>query len=443
MTARELANSICDALLHNGHQAFLVGGCVRDLLLGREAVDYDVSTDARPEQVISLFPDSVAVGAQFGVIVVPRENHKVEVATFRSDIGSADGRHPERVVFSANVEEDVQRRDFTINGLVMRHDSGEVLDFVGGRDDLRNGVIRAIGKPDRRFAEDKLRMLRAVRFAARFHFELEPRTLEAIRACAAEISQVSAERIREELTKLLTEGAARRGFELLAGTDLLEQVLPEVSAMKGVEQPPQYHPEGDVWTHTLLMLEGLPEGSSPTLAWGILLHDVGKPPTFRPIAETGDRIRFDGHVDVGVRLAKAICQRLKFSNNEANQIISLIANHMRFMDVQKMRASTLKRFIRQPRFDEHLVLHKLDCLSSHRRLEVYDFIRKILEETPGDEIRPTRYLTGKDLQEMGHTPGPNFTKILQSLEDAQLEGLIKSRKEAVEYVEAHFDTNSS
>jgi len=443
MTARELANSICDALLHNGHQAFLVGGCVRDLLLGREAEDYDVSTDARPEQVMSLFPNSVAVGAQFGVIVVSREDHKVEVATFRSDIGSADGRHPERVVFSSSVEEDVQRRDFTINGLVMRHDSGEVLDFVAGREDLRNGVIRAIGEPDRRFAEDKLRMLRAVRFAARFHFELESRTSEAIRAHAAEISQVSAERIREELTKLLTEGAARRGFELLDGTDLLQQILPEVSAMKGVEQPPQYHPEGDVWTHTLLMLEGLPAGSSPTLAWGILLHDVGKPPTFRPIAETGDRIRFDGHVDVGARLAEAICQRLKFSNNETYQIISLIANHMRFMDVQKMRASTLKRFIRQPQFDEHLALHRLDCLSSHRRLEAYDFIRKTLEETPSAEIRPTRYLTGKDLQEMGHTPGPSFSRILRSLEDAQLEGLIKSRKEAVEYVERHFDTNSS
>jgi len=318
-----------------------------------------------------------------------------------------------------------------------------VLDFVTGREDLRNGVIRAIGEPDRRFAEDKLRMLRAVRFAARFHFKIELQTFEAIRAYAKEISQVSAERIREELTKLLTEGAARRGFELLDETGLLEQVLPEVSALKGVEQPPQYHPEGDVWIHTLLMLEGLLPGSSPTLAWGILLHDVGKPPTFRPSAETGDRIRFDGHVDVGVRLAEAICQRLRFSNDETDQIILLIANHMRFIDVQKMRASTLKRFIRQPRFDEHLALHRLDCLSSHRRLEAYDFVRKTIKETPSEEIRPARHLTGNDLQDMGYTPGPIFSKILQSLEDAQLEGLIKSRKEAVQYVQNHFDTSSS
>jgi poly(A) polymerase len=442
VTPRELANSICDTLIRSGHQAFLVGGCVRDLLLGREPADYDVSTDARPERVVALFPEAVAVGAQFGVILIPLGDYKVEVATFRSDIGSADGRHPERVVFSSNAEQDVQRRDFTVNGLLMRHETGEVLDFVGGQQDLRAGVIRAIGEPSDRFAEDKLRMLRAVRFSARFNFKIDPATFDAIRIHAHEIDQVSAERIREELTKILTEGAARRGLELLDATGLLKQVLPEVAAMQGVEQPPQYHPEGDVWTHTLLMLEGMPAGSPATLAWGILLHDVGKPPTFRPISETGDRIRFNGHVDVGVHMAEAICKRLRFSNEDTEQVIALIANHMRFIDVRRMKASTLKRFIRQPRFDEHLALHRLDCLSSHRRLDAYDYIRRTLQETPPEEIRPVRWLTGGDLQELGFTPGPLFKEILHSVEDAQLDGLLKSRDDAVAYVSEHFGSRN-
>jgi poly(A) polymerase len=445
VTPRELANSICNTLICEGRQAFLVGGCVRDLLLGREPADYDVSTDATPDRVISLFPESVAVGAQFGVIIVPRDGHQVEVATFRSDIGSADGRHPERVVFTSSPEQDVQRRDFTINGLLMRRDSGEILDFVGGQSDLRAGIIRAIGEPARRFAEDKLRMLRAVRFAARFGFQIEPETFAAIQLHAHEIGQVSAERIREELTKLLTEGAARRGMELLDESGLLQQVLPEVAAMQGVEQPPQYHPEGDVWTHTLLMLEGLPTGSSATsatLAWGVLLHDVGKPRTFRPVSETGDRIRFDGHVDVGVRMAEVICGRLRFSNQDSEQILSLIANHMRFKDVSRMRASTLKRFIRLPQFDEHLALHRLDCLSSHRHLDAYDFVRRTLEQTPVEEMRPVRLLTGNDLQSLGYQPGPLFSKILRSLEDAQLEGQVRSREDAIAFIAKHYGEKS-
>jgi poly(A) polymerase len=441
VTPRELANSICNTLIREGHQAFLVGGCVRDLLLGREPADYDVSTDATPDRVISLFPDAVAVGAQFGVIIVPLDGHKVEVATFRSDIGSADGRHPERVVFTSSPEQDVQRRDFTINGLLMRYDSGRILDFVGGQTDLHAGIIRAIGEPARRFAEDKLRMLRAVRFSARFGFQIDRETFAAIRQHAHEMGQVSAERIREELTKLLTEGAARRGMELLDESGLLKHILPEVAAMQGVEQPPQYHPEGDVWTHTLLMLEALPAGSSATsatLAWGVLLHDVGKPRTFRPISETGDRIRFDGHADVGVRMAEAICERLRFSNQDSEQILALIANHMRFKDVSRMRASTLKRFIRLPRFDEHLALHRLDCLSSHRHLDAYNFVRRTLKETPVEEIRPARLLTGNDLESLGYQPGPLFSKILRSLEDAQLEGLIRTREEAMGFVAQHY-----
>jgi len=429
-----MANSICETLLGRGYQALLVGGCVRDLLLGHEPADYDVSTDATPEQVMALFPESVAVGAQFGVILIPRDGLKVEVATFRSDVGYGDGRHPDSVVYSKTAQEDVQRRDLTINGLLMRHDSGEVLDYVGGQADLQAKVIRAIGEPDRRFKEDKLRMMRAVRFAARFGFEIEAETFRAIRRHVAEVHQVSPERLREELTKMLTEGGARQAFELLDETWLLQQVLPEIGAMKGVEQPAQFHPEGDVWIHTLMMLEGLPSGSPATLAWGVLLHDVGKPPTFQSAAETGDRIRFNNHVEVGVRMAEAICQRLRFSNEDTEQILALVDNHMKFGAVEGMRASTLKRFVRQPRFEEHLALHRLDCLSSHRNLNSYEFVRRFMEVTPPEQVRPERLLTGDDLQEMGFRPSPLFRQILQALEDAQLEGQIRTREEAKQYV---------
>jgi poly(A) polymerase len=443
MTPRELANAICETLRSRGHAALLAGGCVRDILLGREPADYDVATDATPDEVIALFPESLAVGAQFGVISVRRDGLKVEVATFRADADYSDGRHPDGVVFARTAQEDVQRRDFTINGLLMRHDTSAVLDYIGGQADLRAGVIRAIGEAGRRFREDKLRLLRAVRFAARFGFAIEPATFEAVRRQAREITQVSAERVRDELTKLLTEGAARRGFELLEETGLLPVVLPEVAALKGVEQPPQFHPEGDVWIHTRLMIEQLPAGASPTLAWGILLHDVGKPPTFKSAKETGDRIRFDGHVDVGVQMTQEITRRLRFSNDDAEQIVALVANHMRFKDVEQMRASTLKRFVRLPRFEEHLELHRLDCFSSHRRLESYEFVRRTLEETPPEQIRPPRLLSGDDLLEMGYKPGPLFSKILRSVEDGQLEGQLSSREEAKDYVQREFGVASA
>jgi poly(A) polymerase len=433
-----MANSICDTLRRNGYQALLVGGCVRDLLLGREPADYDVTTDATPEQVMALFPESVTVGAQFGVILIPRDGVKVEVATFRSDAGYSDGRHPDSVVYSKAPQEDVQRRDFTINGLLMRNDTGEVLDYVGGQADLKAKIIRAIGEPDRRFKEDKLRMMRAVRFAARFGFEIEAETFRAIPRHVAEIHQVSPERLRDELTKMLTEGAARQAFELLDETLLLQQVLPEIGTMKGVEQPPQFHPEGDVWIHTRMMLEGLAADASPTLAWGVLLHDVGKPPTFQSAAETGDRIRFNHHVEVGVRMGEAICRRLRFSNEETEQILALVDNHMKFGAVEEMRTSTLKKFVRLPHFDEHLALHRLDCLSSHRNLDSYEFVRRFLKVTPPEQVRPERLLNGDDLQEMGFQPGPLFSQILQALEDAQLEGQIRTQEEAQTYVLSKF-----
>jgi poly(A) polymerase len=383
------------------------------------------------------------VGAKFGVMLLvdPEGNEQeapltVEVATFRSDVGYSDGRHPDNVVFSKTAQEDVKRRDLTINALLMDPETNEVLDFVGGREDLNAGIIRAIGNPDERFREDKLRLVRAVRFAARLHYAIEAKTFHAIQKLAPEIKQVSPERLRDELTKLLTEGAARRGFELLDETKLLSEVLPEIARMKGVEQPPQYHPEGDVWIHTLLMLEKLPAGCPSTLAWGVLLHDVGKPATFKPASQTGDRIRFDGHVEVGVRMAEEICRRLRFSNEDTAQIAALVANHMKFKDVPQMKASTLKRFARLNRFDEHLELHRLDCLSSHRKLDNYDFVQEYIRETPAEQIRPARLLTGDDLLEMGFQPGPSFKRMLDAVEEAQLNDLIRTREEAVKFVKS-------
>ncbi len=452
MNARAFAEHICRTLRSAGYQAYFVGGCVRDILLHREPADYDVATDATPERVEQIFPNSLMVGAKFGVVVAVQEpdasddaedaSATVEVATFRADIGYSDGRHPDKVVYSSTPQEDVQRRDFTINGLLLDPATNEVLDFVGGRDDLRAGIIRAIGRPEERFREDKLRMLRAVRFAARFGYAIEPETLRAIQLLAAEIGQVSAERLRDELTKLLTEGAARRGFELLAETRLLPQLLPEIARMQGVQQPPQFHPEGDVWIHTLLMLEGLPPGCSATLAWGVLLHDVGKPPTFTPPSGPNGRIRFDRHVEVGTRMAEEICERLRFSNVDTVQIASLVANHLKFKDVPQMKRSTLKRFVRLDRFDEHMELHRLDCSSSHRNLENYEFMRRFLAETPPEEVRPIRLLTGDDLIGLGFRPGPEFREILDAAEDAQLEGSINSHDDAMIWVRKYYQAPS-
>ena len=419
---------------------------MRDILLEREPADYDVATDATPDGIRELFSESfvvLEVGAKFGVMLVgePAESEDdpivtVEVATFRSDVGYSDGRHPDNVMFSKTAQEDVKRRDFTINALLMDPETKEVLDFVGGREDLSAGIIRAIGNPEERFTEDKLRLVRAVRFAARLDYAIEAKTFQAIQKLAPEIRQVSPERLRDELTKLLTEGAARRGFELLDETKLLPEILPEIARMKGVEQPPQYHPEGDVWIHTLLMLQQLPAGSPPTLAWGVLLHDVGKPATFKPASQSGDRIRFDGHVEVGVRMAEEICRRLRFSNEDTAQIAALVANHMRFKDVLQMKPSTLKRFARLDRFDEHLELHRLDCLSSHRMLNNYDFVQKFVRDTPAEQIRPVRLLSGDDLVAMGLQPGPSFRQLLDSLEEAQLNDLIHTREEAVEFLKS-------
>jgi poly(A) polymerase len=407
------------------------------LVLGREPKDYDIATDARPDQLLAIFPKAQLVGAQFGVVLVDG----VEVATFRSDHSYQDGRHPTEVKFESDPKQDVLRRDFTINALLLdpyslassNSLSSQVIDHVGGLADLRNHVIRAIGAPEQRFDEDHLRMLRAVRFAARFGFETEPATMAAIQKLHQRIARVSPERIRDELVRILTEGAARRGFELLDASGLLGDILPEVAVMKGVQQPPEFHPEGDVWTHTLLMLEGL-RAPTPTLALGVLLHDVGKPGTFR----LADRIRFDGHVELGEKIARDILARLRFSNAEAEQVVALIANHMRFKHVPEMRDSTLKRMLRMDRFEEHLELHRLDCISSHGSLDNYEFAKSKFEESPPEVLRPPRLLTGGDLIEAGYRPGPDFARMLEAVEDAQLESKIHSKQEALELVRSTF-----
>jgi tRNA nucleotidyltransferase/poly(A) polymerase len=441
--SRTRAVEIASELHSRGFQGWLVGGCVRDLLLGREPKDYDISTDARPEQLLGLFPKAQLVGAQFGVVLVDG----VEVATFRSDHAYADGRHPERVTFETDPRQDVLRRDFTINALLLDPSAlnssspsysssplySQVVDYVGGLADLRAGVIRAIGDPEDRFEEDHLRMLRAIRFAARLKFQIEPATMAAIQKLHSQILRVSPERVRDELVRILIEGGARRGFELLDTSGLLRDILPEVAAMQGVAQPPEFHPEGDVWTHTLIMLEGL-QFPAPTLALGVLLHDVGKPGTFRQ----ADRIRFDGHVELGERIAREILNRLRFSNAEIDQVIALIANHMRFSHVHQMRESTLKRMLRLSRFDEHLELHRLDCASSHGHLENYAFAKIKFEQSAPEELRPARLVTGDDLIAAGYPPGPDFSRMLEVAEDAQLEARIQSKEEGLELVRATF-----
>ena len=437
MEAEHLAHSIIRKLRATGRQGYVVGGCVRDLLLGCPAKDFDVATDAPPDEILRLFPGSGCVGAHFGVVLVREGGAQVEVATFRSDRDYADGRRPTSVRFETSPREDAIRRDFTINGLMMDPETGEVLDFVGGRADLAQRLVRAIGDAGVRFGEDHLRLLRAIRFAARLDFAIEPTTFEAIRRHHGLIRTVSAERVREELIRILTEGGARRGFELLDATGLLTDLLPEVAAMKGVAQPPEFHPEGDVWIHTLLLLEKL-DHASPTLALGALLHDVGKPPTFR----VAERIRFDGHVEAGVALARRILERLRTSRADAEQIEALIANHMRFKDVPRMKGSTLKRFLRLPKFEEHLELHRLDCLAAHGQLDNYDLVRRKLAELPNEQLKPVPLLTGADLIGEGYRPGPIFSEILRAVEDAQLETRIQTRDEALNFVKRKFPRSS-
>jgi len=426
VTNDSLAGSIVRHLRANEHLAWLVGGCVRDLLLGRTPKDFDVATSATPSELLRLFPRAGQVGAHFGVVLVHDGGAQVEVATFRSDLDYEDGRRPTAVHFETDPQQDVLRRDFTINALLLDPETNEVIDYVGGRADLAAGLIRAIGDPVRRFQEDHLRLLRAIRFAARLNFTIEPATFAAMKSLAPAIRMISVERVRDEISRILTEGGARRGLELLDTSGLLAEILPEVAALKGVEQPPEFHPEGDVWTHTLIMLDGLREPSLE-LALGVLLHDIGKPATFR----VADRIRFDGHVEKGVEIARQLLGRLRFPNAVMEQVEALIANHMRFKDAPVMRESKLKRFLRMPGFDEHLELHRLDCLSSHGSLTNYDFAVAKQREVPPEQLRPVLLVTGHDLIAAGCRPGPAFGVALREAEDAQLEGRVTTKEEAL------------
>ena len=435
MTDRgRLAADIVRRLRAAGHEAYLAGGCVRDRLLGRAPLDWDVATSARPETVRALFPRTVPVGVQFGVILVVEDGARFEVATFRSDDAYLDGRRPSAVHFGS-ARDDAGRRDFTINALFEDPLTGEVHDFVGGVADLRAGVIRAIGDANARIAEDRLRMLRAVRFAARLGFRIDSATHTAIVTAAPTLGDIAAERIGDEIVKTLTEGGARRGFELLAETGLLPVVLPEVDRMRGVQQSPDYHPEGDVWQHTLSLLQQLPAGAPETLALGALLHDVAKPLC---AGRKGDRITFYGHPAVGADLAVAICQRLRRSRTTWERVDYLVRHHLRLTQAPEMRLATLKKMLAEEGFEELCRLARLDALASNRDLRYVLFCERRRAELRAEELQPPRLLTGADLLTMGYAAGPRIGEILRMLEDAQLEGEVTSRAAAETFVRERF-----
>lgn len=424
-----LSREVAERLRGAGRQVYYVGGSVRDELLGVEVHDRDLTTDATPSELKSLFPGALEVGAHFGVMLIRRDGVEVQVATFRTESSYRNGRHPEEVRFETDVVADLRRRDFTINALLQDPLTGEIVDPLGGMADLRAGILRAIGDPAERFQEDHLRMLRAVRFAARLGFEIEPVTMAAIRTMAPQIHRISAERVRDELVRILTEGGARRGFELLDESGLLIEILPEVAAMKGVQQPPQFHPEGDVWIHTLGLLERL--GKAPIeLALGCLLHDVGKPPT----QTFEDRIRFNGHDRVGAQMARGILSRLRFPTDVIEAVEALVDQHMKFKDAGRMGLSAFKRFVRQPGFDQLLELHRLDILASGAGLQSYDAVKARYAAMPEDQLRPPALITGRDLIELGFQPGPAMGTILRAVEEQQLEGQLGSKEEAIAYV---------
>jgi poly(A) polymerase len=433
------AEEIIRRLTQAGFEAYFVGGCVRDFVRGVIPGDYDIVTSARPDQVIALFERTVAVGARFGVVVVIADGHPYEVATFRSDDAYEDGRRPSQVHFSS-VREDVFRRDFTMNGLLMDAGTGDILDHVGGRADIEQKIIRTIGDPEVRLNEDYLRMLRAIRFAANLDFILDGAAEDAIARNAAKIKEISAERVQEELNKILTRGGARRGFEMMAATGILKQILPEVDRMRGVAQPPRFHPEGDVWQHTLMMLHILSKENKPetdlALAWGALLHDVGKPVT-RTEDENG--VHFYGHVKLGEPIADDLMRRLRFSRTSRETVLDLIHQHMVFMNVRKMRKSRLKRFLRMPDFHLHLQLHRLDCLASHGMLDNYEFCLEQLQTLEHEDLHPPRLLTGDDLLAMGFASGKLMGEILRALEEEQLESRVHDREEALAFVRTRWE----
>lgn len=433
---KEAATAIVRRLVEAGHEAVFAGGCVRDMLRGVPPKDYDIATSATPEEVLGLFPHSHAVGAAFGVIVVHRNGHHFEVATFRRDGGYSDGRRPDSVEFTS-AEEDAKRRDFTVNGLFLDPMTGKVLDFVGGRADLESKILRAIGNAHARFAEDHLRLLRAVRFSTVLGFPIEEQTWSAVCELAPTIQSVSAERIREELVKIFLHPNRVRGFDLLVESGLMHEVLPEILVLKGCEQPPQWHPEGDVFVHTRIMLELLPEDVSLPLVLSVLFHDIAKPATFTR-DETG-RIRFNGHDQLGATMTEGILRRLKFPNDVIEPTVVAVENHMMFKDVQKMRVSKLKRFIARPTFEDEMELHRVDCMSSNGLKDNYDYLRAKQVEFAHEHqpLIPPPLASGHDLITMGHAPGPRFKELLTAVQNLQLEGAITTREQALAWLQQH------
>jgi len=434
VSAREKAIFVVERLRQEGFEAFFAGGCVRDMLLDKAPQDYDIATSARPEDIQRVFTETIPVGAQFGVILVLVDGEPFEVASFRHDGPYLDGRRPSHVRYGS-LQEDIFRRDFTINGMIYDPVEDRVIDLVEGRKDLERRTIRAIGDAQQRFEEDRLRMIRAVRFAAGLNFAIEPLTFDAIKQLAATITQISWERIGEEVTRILTEGGARRGFELLDETGLLEVLLPEIAALKGSQQSPDFHPEGDVFAHTMLLLSHL-DAPTETLAYGCLLHDVAKPVCARQEAQ---RITFYGHTEKGAQMAEEILKRLKRGRAVWERVSYLTRNHLRHVQAPHMRLSTLKRFLREDGIDELLELARIDALSSNGDLQYYQFCKERLAELKVEEIRPAPLVRGDDLIAMGFKPGPVFADILRQVEDAQLGGEITSREEALEWIQRHYE----
>ena len=436
MTPMELtARALVDRLRTAGYLAYFAGGCVRDLVRQQTPKDIDIATDARPEEVQKIFRRTHAVGAHFGVVVVVEDDRQFEVATFRSDGAYLDGRHPVAVNYSSP-EADARRRDFTINGMFFDPPNDAVIDFVGGREDLAAGIVRAIGDPAQRFAEDRLRLLRAIRFATVLQFEIEPLTWEAIIQAAPGIKEISAERIREELVRIFLSPQRVRGWDLLDASGLMKAVLPELEAMKGCEQPPQFHPEGDVFRHTRLMLDLLPEKVSLPLVLSVLFHDIGKPPTSS--VDNDGRIRFNGHDRVGAEMTEAIMQRLRFSRAEIDATVEAVRQHMVFKDVPNMRIAKLKRFMARPNFADELELHRVDCVSSHGMLDNYAFLQRKQTEFASEPIIPPPLVRGDDLIALGMKPGPRFREILDAVETQQLEGELSDRDEALAWIKKKY-----
>ena len=436
---KEEATKVISKLQQSGYLAYFAGGCVRDLLRDQVPTDYDIATNALPEQVTSLFSKTRSVGAHFGVIIVISGEFAFEVATFRNDGSYGDGRRPESVEFTSP-EEDVLRRDFTINGIFYDPIEGSTIDYVNGQDDIESGTVRAIGNPESRFREDHLRLLRAVRFAARFDYQIEENTWAAICSHAEEIKNISEERIRDELSKILTDPNRVRGFDLLVESGLMKAMIPEILDLKGCEQPPQFHPEGDVFVHTRLMLTLLKDDPSLSLVLSVLLHDIGKPSTYS-YDEESERIRFNGHDRIGAEMASDILKRLKFPNKVIEAVTEMVANHMTFKDVQKMREAKLKRFMARPTFEDETELHRVDCLGSWGGLDNYDFLNQKRTEFDNEPIIPPPLLTGNDLIEIGWEPGPRLGEVLTKVQDMQLEKNLNSKEEALDWVNANYPSS--